>query len=219
MDHILPQRCPLCREQARYGFCVKCQLLLPWIEASCPQCGTEMPKNMLCGACQKKAPRFGATTIPFHYAEPVDRMIQNLKYNGQLYLSGALGKMIAISVIRRKPDLPDMLLPVPLHRSRLRKRGYNQSLEIAREISRQLSIPVNYKLAERTRSTVTQTGLTAPERRRNVRGAFSVSGTIPRQHFAIVDDVVTSGSTANELARTLMLAGAERVSIFAVSRA
>lgn len=218
LDIALPERCALCREKAEYGLCLRCQLLLPWIRAACPRCGVEMPENRLCGMCQKAPPPFASALIPFHYAEPVDRMIQNLKYYGQLHLAGTLGKMLALAATRREADLPDLLVPVPLHLSRLRDRGYNQSLEIAREVGRQLSIPVSHETAERIRATPTQTGLGAAERRRNVRGVFSAGRSVARRSVAIVDDVVTSGSTAGELAKTLLDAGARAASVWAVAR-
>jgi ComF family protein len=114
--------------------------------------------------------------------------------------------------------LPGALIPVPLHPGRARGRGYNQALEIARAAAAELGVSLQPGLCLRTRAITPQEGLTRPERRRNVRGAFAVRGALPAGHVAILDDVVTTGSTAAEVAKVLRRAGAERIDLWAVAR-
>ena len=126
--------------------------------------------------------------------------------------------VLAAALAPRVEPLPARLVPVPLHRNRLRRRGYNQAVELARPLGRALGLPVAPRLCRRQRPTPAQAELTGSDRRRNVRGAFAVAAPVPR-HVAIVDDVVTTGSTVGELARVLRRAGAERVEVWAVARA
>jgi ComF family protein len=116
-------------------------------------------------------------------------------------------------------ELPDCLLPVPLHSSRLRQRGFNQSIEIARVIAKRLQIPIVHDAVIRRRSTESQTGLTAKQRQKNIRGAFDVVGDLAGKHVLIIDDVVTTGSTVNELAKVLKRKGVKRVGVLSIARA
>ena len=147
----------------------------------------------LCGACQKHPPDFDAATALLHYRAPADYLIQRLKFSGELAVAPLLADLLAEKIAARTTPLPDCLIPVPLHRARLQERGFNQATELARRLGRRLAVPVEHRLCHRTRHTrpqsLTPTGL----RRRNLRGAFSVTGELPvNAHVAIVDDVMTS---------------------------
>jgi ComF family protein len=169
--------------------------------------------------CQRHPPAYDATRAVFRYATPVDRLIQHLKYHGRLELSRVLGRYLAQHLRALDEPLPDMILPVPLHVSRLRHRGYNQSLEIARFVGRELGIPLDRQGARRIRATAPQMELPRDQRRKNVRGAFEVNGVFSGQRVAIVDDVMTSGHTANALAECLRHSGAKEVRVWVVARA
>ena len=152
------------------------------------------------------------------YAPPQDYLLQQLKFHRKLELVPLMADFLVESIRQRDGELPQLLLPVPMHRRRLRQRGYNQALELARELSRRLDIPVDWRRCRRQRHTVAQTSLQGRERRTNLRGAFVVSGALP-SHVAIVDDVVTTGATVQEFARTLHRAGVDIVEVWACARA
>ena len=151
----------------------------------------------------------------FRYRPPVDRLIQSLKFEGRLARARLLGDLLAAAM---GPDPQRLLLPVPLHPARLRDRGFNQSLELARRVARAGGGRLLPDLAQRIRATPSQTGLDARARRGNLRGAFRVPGRLSGQ-ITLIDDVMTTGATVDALARALRHAGAERVQVWVVARA
>lgn len=175
--------------------------------------------DAFCGECQNHPPAYDGTQAVFRYASPVDRLIQDLKYNGRLELSRVLGEYLAEHLQAQDNPLPDVMIPVPLHISRLRERGYNQSLEIARFVARRLHVPLDWKGAQRVRPTAPQAELPRDQRRKNVRGAFTTSKAFLDRRVAIVDDVMTSGSTVNALAECLRHNGAKEIRVWVVARA
>jgi ComF family protein len=149
----------------------------------------------------------------------MDFLLLQLKFHQKLHLASLLGGLLAEALEGRAAPLPDCLVPVPLHPQRLRERGYNQALELARVVSTRLAVPLDATLCVRQRATAPQTALDGKERRRNLHGAFTVrEGNLPR-HVAIIDDVVTTGTTVGELARTLRRAGVDTVEVWACARA
>lgn len=220
---FLPGRCVLCGTASarELDLCRACEAELPWNETPCPRCALPLPPgapaDALCGECLDTPPHFDAAYIPFVYAYPLDRLLQGLKFGGRIVHARILGEGMASYLARAGMPPPEVLLPVPLHADRLRERGFDQAVELARPIAQRLGLPLECGLVRRTRATKLQSRLSARERRRNVRGAFCVTGTPPR-HVAILDDVVTTGSTAGELARSLKRAGCERVDLWACAR-
>jgi ComF family protein len=176
-------------------------------------------EGVSCGACQTHPPAYTSARSAFRYASPVDKLIQDLKYHDRLELSRLLGGYLANHLQALVDPLPDVVVPVPLHSSRLRERGYNQSLEIARFVAQSLELPINWKDAQRIRPTMPQTELPREQRRKNVRGAFMTDDAFAGQRVAIVDDVMTSGHTANALAESLLRSGAVEVRVWVVARA
>jgi ComF family protein len=170
-------------------------------------------EGVSCGACQTHPPAYTSARAAFRYASPVDKLIQDLKYRDRLELSRLLGGYLANHLQSLVDPLPDVVVPVPLHSSRLRERGYNQSLEIARFVARSLELPINWKDAQRIRPTMPQTELPREQRRKNVRGAFMTGGAFAGRRVAIVDDVMTSGHTANALAESLLRSGLKAVAV------
>lgn len=165
-------------------------------------------------------PRFDACFAPYRYAYPLDFLIRALKYGGGIAHGRVLAELFASRLREAECDeLPAALLPVPLGTARFIERGYNQAIELATHISRQLAIPLRTDLLIRTRETREQAGLDRKARRKNLRAAFALRQPLPVKHVAIVDDVVTTGSTANEIARVLKRAGASRVEVWAIARA
>ena len=216
---LFPARCVLCGDPGVAGrdLCAACERDLPWLETACERCAHPLPAPGLCGACLRQPPPFAASTAVFHYAEPVTRLIAALKFRGRLAHARLLAELAAVH-FAHIPERPELLIPVPLHPSRLRQRGYNQALELARPLGHRLGIPIDYRLCQRTRATAPQSDLPAKERRRNVRGAFAVNRPLTVAHVVVFDDVVTTGHTVAELARVLRRAGAARVDVWCLAR-
>jgi ComF family protein len=144
--------------------------------------------------------------------------VSGLKFQQKLAHGRVMAELLLAYIEQEMDEPPQLLIPVPLHRRRLRDRGYNQALELARPLSRRLGIPLDFKSCRRIRSTEPQSALQVKERRKNVRGAFEIKGKIPARHVALVDDVVTTGNTVAELARLLKRCGVVRVDVWAVAR-
>jgi len=223
IDHITGAACQLCGNPAN-GLCGACLAALPRNRHHCQRCALPLPEatppGVSCAHCQRRPPDFAGVVAPLLYASPVDTLIAQLKYHGRLTLAGPLADCL-VSEIRcpdaRPAGLPQALVPVPMHASRLRQRGFNHAAELARTVGRRLGIRVEYRLLERTLATRPQQGLSRGERSSNLRRAFTARGPAPA-HVAIIDDVVTTGSTAQQLARVLRDNGAATVEVWAVAR-
>jgi len=177
------------------------------------------PSNAICGQCLQKKPKFNAAFCAYRYAYPIDHLIRDFKFRGRLAYGRVLGEVLADSLLNiRMGPLPSLLLPVPLADARFRERGFNQAIELGRVVAARLRIPLRSDLIARIRATREQTGLDAKARRKNLRGAFRIENALLPTHVAILDDVITTGSTANELARVLRRAGAKRIEVWAVAR-
>lgn len=217
--------CVLCQAagMARQDLCAACKQDLVLNRSACPICAQPLidsSPSAVCGDCLRGPPRFDASFIPFRYAYPLDRLIQRIKYNGDLSVGRVLAELFAEQLLlARGRTQPELLIPVPLGTQRYRTRGFNQAIELARTISKQTNIPVRTDVLERTRETQEQAGLGRKQRRRNVRGAFKVQRAPACNHVAILDDVVTTGSTVNEIAKLLRRAGVQKVEVWAVARA
>jgi ComF family protein len=216
IKQYFPQRCLLCL--APEGpLCAPCLADLPWLpKAHCPVCALPTPGGETCGHCLKETPAFTRTQALFGYGFPVDRLIQQLKYREHLALAPLLGALLAQHL---RNELPDIWLPMPLHAKRLKERGFNQAVEIARELAAITGVPMQTGWAIRERDTPPQAGLKREARKKNLRGAFKCHHKIARLHVGIIDDVMTTGSTLDALAETLKQAGAKEVSCFVVARA
>lgn len=219
---LLAPRCLACGEPGQGGLdlCETCRAQLPWNQYACRQCGIGLPVSgqARCGACLLDPPPFTHAFCPLHYRFPIDRLLPRFKFHGDL----AAGELLA--TLMQWPmdpgDLPQALAPVPLHRSRLRTRGYDQALELARALSRGLRVPLLANALVRRRATHPQTELGAVERQRNMRDAFALrpDARLP-PHIALVDDVMTTGATLAECARVLLAGGAQRVDAWTIARA
>lgn len=220
---VFPPRCRLCGATtgAGDGLCAGCLTDLPWVAGGCRCCARSLPDGTtveLCGACLKKPPAFDTTTALLRYRAPVDYLIQRLKFSGELAVAPLLARQLARKISGRTNVLPELLIPVPLHHTRLRERGFNQSTELARQLSRRLKIPVQHKLCRRIRHTPPQSLMPPAERRRNLCRAFRVDGKLYAGHVAIIDDVLTTGHTASELASALRHAGARMIEVWVIAR-
>lgn len=176
-------------------------------------------KKTHCLQCQIEPPIFDSAICALHYSMPVDYLVKRLKFGHQLSYAKVLGTLLAQHLVQQDIGPVDAILPVPLHKARLRKRGFNQALELAHELHQSLDIPL-FKGVTRVVNTTAQTLVKGEDRVANLSGAFAIkSGVSLPNHIAIIDDVITTGSTSNELARLLKEAGVAKVSVWAVARA
>jgi len=218
---IVPSACLICTGAAAPGtVCEGCRSSLPWNRIACPICALPLRSAVahVCANCAAEPPHFDATLAAFRYEAPIAQAIAGLKYHAQFRQSRWLGSEIAQLAADRPSPLPDLLIPVPLHPSRLRERGYNQALELARGITRQLAIDIDWHSAVRLRATADQIGKRAKERRKEVRKAFAVSTAVAGRNIALIDDVMTTGSTVDDLARAAREAGAARIEVWVAAR-
>ncbi|MFC4525751.1 ComF family protein [Dyella halodurans] len=217
----LPRHCLLCGGPGDDGLdlCRDCAAELPRNRSCCARCALPLAlPAALCGQCQRRPPPWDAAWVPFRYAWPLDRLESRFKFGADL----AAGRVLSTLWLREMPAVepPQLIIPVPLHRSRLRQRGYNQALELARPLARELRLPTRHDLLQRPRATTAQTELGAVSRRRNVHGAFAAkAGAVWPTHVALLDDVMTTGATVHECARVLKRAGVTRVDVWALARA
>ncbi|MDH3319324.1 MAG: ComF family protein [Betaproteobacteria bacterium] len=209
--------CLLCRGAAGGLLCAACDADLPRLVGPlCPRCALASPAGEVCGRCLAQPPAYDATVAALAYEFPADVLVQALKFRGELALAPLLGAQLAA---RLAPGgRVDCVLPVPLSRARLRSRGFNQALEIARHVAAAAGARLEPLLAARSRDTASQTDLPHAERSKNVRGAFRCDRALDGADVALVDDVMTTGATLDELAATLKRAGAGRVVNWVVAR-
>jgi ComF family protein len=194
--------------------CPACIAELPALFESCPQCALPSPAGAVCGSCLDRPPHFDATLALWRYEFPCDGLVQSLKYRARLALAGFFARSLAS---RPLPDV-DLIVPMPLHPRRLAERGFNQALEIARGLARHLGRPIEARGVLRVKNTPPQTELPYEERAKNVRGAFLCRLDLSGASVAVLDDVMTTGATLNELARALKRAGASRVENLVIAR-
>jgi len=211
--------CFLCRGAADGLLCPACDADLPRLRGPlCPRCALATPAGEVCGRCLARAPHYDATVAALAYRFPADVLVHALKFQGELALAPLLGELLAAAVAAAPPGRVDAVVPVPLSPRRLAARGANQAMELARPAARAAGARLDPDLCERVRDTPAQVGLPHDERAANVRGAFACPRLAAGLSIAIVDDVMTTGATLEEIARELKAAGAERVVNWVVAR-
>lgn len=220
----MPSRCVFCGARPQPGdqrICRGCHRDLPWVRFACEQCAApvefELPTGVHCASCQARRSLLQMTVAPLRYEFPVDAGLKALKFGRRLHYAPAFAELLVAQFQRFPPGI-NALLPVPLHWRRQAFRGFNQAMELCLPLSRQLDLDIITGV-RRVRATAFQSGLSALERRRNLRNAFDVRMCLKHRHVLIMDDVVTTGETTRQLARALIKGGAERVSVLAVARA
>ena len=215
---LLPPTCLLCGIEAQENLvCRACEADLPWHDGlQCPVCALSSGTGETCGTCLKSPPAFDATHALLAYQFPINAVLQRYKYSGFLAVAHLMGELFARKL--ESQPLPDIILPMPLHASRLMERGFNQAVEIGRILARRLGAPLETGLAKRTRATPPQANLAFKERHRNVRGVFACAPRLAGKRVALLDDVMTTGASLNALAEAAKQAGAERVECWVVAR-
>jgi ComF family protein len=215
----LPQRCELCAGHSGTDLvCRACMHDLPRIETACPVCASPAPGGAICGACLVHPPPFDATISAYAYAFPVDRLVQAFKYQGRLALAEWCADAIVAARLRNPAPAPTHLVALPLAPERQRERGFNQAAEIARALTARTGAEMIDAGVRRVRSTTPQAALPWDERATNIRGAFACAVDLGGMNIAVVDDVMTTGATLAEFARTLKAAGAAHIENWVVAR-
>jgi ComF family protein len=216
---LWPTRCLACDAPGGevLDLCPACAAGLPWLRDACRQCALPLSAPGICGDCLCQPPPLAAVHAACVYAAPLDRLLPRFKFHQDLAAGRLLSQLMAEAFAHLPP--PDVLVPVPLHRGRLRQRGYDQALELARPLARALRIPLRADLLQRVRATRAQSELDAPARRRNLRDAFAVRLRAPLPaHVVLVDDVMTTGATLHAAARSLRRAGVQRIEAWVCAR-
>lgn len=208
--------CELCGDPAgTAGLCPPCRADLPWIHSACRGCARPLPEPALCAECAARPRPWSAVVAPLAWRFPVDALVARFKYAGALHFGALLGRLLAARCAGCRVD---GIVPMPLHRARLAERGFNQAMELGRPLAASLGVPLLDGLAHRIVATPPQAGLPAVQRRRNLVGAFAADSGARSLRLAIVDDVFTTGSTAEGLAQALLGAGAVQVEVWTVAR-
>jgi len=220
------QNCLICDEptETETQLCVACETDLPWLGDQCMTCALPLPAaGLTCGGCLKDPPAFEQVLVPWSYGFPVDSLITRFKHNAKWPFGRLLGEVLGQFLQHRFDEglpRPDALLPVPLANKRLRQRGFNQAAMLARWLGKQLDLPCEENVLRRIQDTSAQQALDAKARKRNLRNAFDLlpEAHVQGRHLALVDDVLTTGATAQALARLLVDAGATRVDVYCLAR-
>jgi len=222
--------CPLCHGQLQFrlskvinhpsGLCADCEASLPWYDdARCPQCALPNLRGDLCGVCLQHPPAFDQTLTVFRYAYPLDRLLHQFKYHQQL----PWGALLADAWLSRMPVFPAsqppaVLVAMPMHLNRIKQRGFNHALELAKQLQKQWQVPLRVDGCERVIDTSAQAGMDMKTRTRNLRGAFATQHSWQGQHVMIVDDVMTTGASMHALAKVFKQAGAAQVTALVLAR-
>ena len=217
---LLPGTCLLCDAKTfrMLDLCVDCETVLPWPENVCSICSYPLPiGEIICGKCVVIRPAYSRCHAAFIYQYPIDKLILNFKNHHDL-LTGCLLTNLLANSLPSDHVLPDLLIPMPLHNRAQKARGFNQSAEISRVLSRKWNIAVNHNRCSRTVDTAEQKSLTAIDRAKNVKGVFSITERFNGEHVGIVDDVVTTGASVTELTKLFMANGAGSVNVYCLAR-
>ncbi|MBK7662294.1 MAG: ComF family protein [Sterolibacteriaceae bacterium] len=217
LDALLPHDCYACGAHAgRDMLCRDCLQSLPQLPGErCPQCALPSPHGQLCGACLRDAPHYDASLARWAYEFPIREMVQALKYQARLAMAPWMARALADL---EPPPEADCLIALPLHPARLAERGFNQSVEIARDLARHWGLPRVIDACVKDRMVEPQAKLPWKARRKNIRGAFRCLEDMSGQRIVVVDDVMTTGATLDEFAKTLKQRGAVHVTNVVIAR-
>ena len=220
LNYLLPPHCLLCEQPSflELDLCNVCYQQLQKNTQHCIRCAKPLEQtDQFCGSCLKTEPYFDAVQAPFLYQEAMRYLITEFKYHNDYKNARTLGLLLAEQLNIQTP--PDCIIPVPLHKTRYRVRGFNQAIELAHILSHYHHIPLNLNTCIRKRNTEQQARLTGKQRIKNVKNAFEILKPLNNQRVVIIDDVMTTGSTVNEVAKVLKKAGATYVEVWVCARA
>lgn len=214
---LLPHFCVICHKPSHRerDLCLACENQLPFLKNACRICATPIPENNpICGQCLNQKNPFDQTIAVFKYEPPVSQMITGLKFSAKLHYAPLFGKLLAEKISNK----PEIIIPIPLHKKRLKERGFNQSLEIAKQIGKQLHIPIDAKSCQRIIHTQPQAQVPAKDRKKNVKNAFEIIQKISANHIAVIDDVVTTGHTIYAFCQMLRKHGVQHIDVWCIAR-
>lgn len=217
----LPVLCVLCNQfhKDKLAVCSDCIALLPKLGPACYRCAEPLADDTsysLCGHCIKNPPHFDNAFIPFVFEEPLRSLLHTFKYHNGLYLASFFTHLMHKSVSQMTIK-PQCLIPIPMHKKKLKQRGFNQAVVLTQLLSKQLTIPYDLSCCKKIINTAAQASLNREQRQANVKRVFQAS-KIPYTHITLVDDLLTTGSTANELAFTLKQIGVLQVDVLCCAR-
>lgn len=224
---LLPSSCPLCGTSGNDLLCPDCQLqFFNRKQARCQQCAIPLQEHdaqLICGACLSQTPSFDFTVAVCDYSPPIDQLVLALKFGHTLALADLFANLLRDTLLQDpNRQLAELLCPVPLGALRLQERGYNQSLEIAKPLSAHLGVALAPRMLSRSRETVQQSSLHPDARQQNVHKAFAFNAhfidSVKGKHVGVIDDVMTTGTTLNEIAKLLKRFGAAQVSNYVFAR-
>ncbi|MBN9125842.1 MAG: ComF family protein [Nitrosospira sp.] len=216
-QNFLERHCVLCGIASKTSLCPACLNSLPRLPSPhCRICALPVTGSDVCGACIADPPEFDGTAAALSYAFPADALIHSLKYQGNLAMASVLAELFHTLV--GAIALPDFIVPMPLHPVRLRERGFNQAMEIARSVSRQCGVALLPEACKRVKDMPSQAGLPWKEREKNIRNAFICEANLAGKRIAILDDVMTTGATLNELAKAIRQRGASEITGWIIAR-
>lgn len=227
MSFLFPATCILCNASSKrkLDLCLACETDLPFLKNYCMRCAHPLPEGqIICGTClnNPEASPIRAFAL-FYYQAPIKQLLLSLKFNNRLVNAKILGELLAnyLDDQYQNQDKPEVIIPMPLHPIRLRERGYNQALELARPIAKKLKIPIDKSSVERIKNTLAQARLPTKKRTQNIKQAFSVNKTKMKhyKYVAVIDDVITTGNTATELCKILYQEGVEKIDVWCTAKA
>lgn len=225
---FLPTTCILCsfKTLGAYNICYTCQQDLPILPQYCTRCanflrGNQLTDSLICGSCLHTSPPFDLTYALFPYQSPIIQLIIQLKFHSNLSIAQAFGELFIQKIAGiwyKNKAFPDVIIPIPLHPRRLRERGFNQVLEIAKPIAKSLRIPLDFAGTSRMKYTKAQSGLSKPEREKNMANAFMAKKSYSGLTVAVIDDVITTGQTITEFCRLLKANGTKSIHVWCCAR-
>ncbi len=222
LDWALPNKCLICNNNisdSSNPTCKYCYALLPHRFNNCARCGQSYVANLdYCGKCISTPPIYDACFCAFEYKEPIAKLIRKFKYHDHPELAQRLAKLLYQEIINQDIELPDLLIPVPLHISKLRQRGFNQSLLLTKELSKLLYIPYKSDIIYKSKATTAQADLSLALRRKNLKNCFKQVKKTDAKHIVIIDDVVTTSATATEITKVLKKTGVEYIQIWGLAQ-
>ncbi|WP_420795212.1 ComF family protein [Legionella moravica] len=216
----LPSICTLCNQfhKGTLAVCTFCIGLIKPLGPACTHCASPLPDEhyLICGSCIKKPPHYDNAVIGYTFDEPLRSLIHQFKYHNGLYLRNFLCHLM-LNTVQKTQHIPQCLIPVPMHPLRIKQRGFNQAALLAKKLARKLNIPYDLTSCQKRINTAPQASLDKEQRQKNLSKAFHVT-PLPYEHVAIIDDLLTTGNTVNELALVLKKAGIKKVDVWCCAR-
>ncbi len=222
---IYPNCCHNCHKETTQedkGLCQECRYKLKLVMNPCKICGEELKEihseKPICGKCQTTARYYDAVFAPFCYSAPLDKLIQDMKYSKKISNCNLIAELLYEQIILQGVTRPECLIPAPINPNQFLQRGFNQSFEMAKRLGKLLDIPVFNDVIIKKENTERQSKLSYSQRQNNLKGTFYLNKPFSCQHIAIVDDVVTTTATANEIAKIAKSNGVQAVQVWACAR-